>query len=180
VAIGRGNSGGEKHKTMTEKIENHAAAYARSIAKTRGRSEEWVEKAVRKSESITAEEALKLNVIDYVAADVNTLLAAIHQKEIQLIGGKKIISTKNAVIRDKKWGRVRVFFRHFGSQYIISSITDRTGGALLRTVHSRRDSAGRDRRHFAFACVFRLVHAAGKLYGNFADNIRRHFIYRGN
>lgn len=89
VAIGLGNSGGEKDKTMTEKIENDAAAYARSIAKTRGRSEEWVEKAVRKSESITAEEALKLNVIDYVAADVNTLLAAIHQKEIQLIGGKK-------------------------------------------------------------------------------------------
>ncbi|HOO34915.1 MAG TPA: nodulation protein NfeD [Smithella sp.] len=122
VAIGLGNSGGEKDKTMTEKIENDAAAYARSIAKTRGRSEEWVEKAVRKSESITAEEALKLNVIDYVAADVNTLLAAIHQKEIQLIGGKKIISTKNAVIRDKKMGT---------RQGILSAISDPNISYLL-------------------------------------------------
>ena len=122
VAIGLGNSGGEKDKTMTEKIENDAAAYARSIAKTRGRSEEWVEKAVRKSESITAEEALKLNVIDYVAADVNTLLAAIHQKEIQLIGGKKILSTKNAVIRDKKMGT---------RQGILSAISDPNISYLL-------------------------------------------------
>jgi membrane-bound serine protease (ClpP class) len=122
VAIGLGNSGGEKDKTMTEKIENDAAAYARSIAKTRGRSEEWVEKAVRKSESITAEEALKLNVIDYVAADVNMLLAAIHQKEIQLIGGKKIISTKNAVIRDKKMGT---------RQGILSAISDPNISYLL-------------------------------------------------
>lgn len=122
VAIGLGNSGGEKDKTMTEKIENDAAAYARSIAKTRGRSEEWVEKAVRKSESITAEEALKLNVIDYVAADVNALLAAIDQKEIQLTGGKKILTTKNAVIRDKKMGT---------RQGILSAISDPNISYLL-------------------------------------------------
>jgi len=43
VAIGLGGSGGVD-KTMSEKMENDAAAYARSIAKIRGRSEEWVEK----------------------------------------------------------------------------------------------------------------------------------------
>ena len=74
VAIGLGGSG-EMDKTMSQKVENDAAAYARSIAKTRGRSEEWVEKAVRKSESITADEALKLNVIDIVAVDIGKLVA---------------------------------------------------------------------------------------------------------
>ncbi|MEQ8213865.1 MAG: NfeD family protein, partial [Smithellaceae bacterium] len=83
---------------------NDAAAYARSIAKSRGRSEEWVEKAVRQSESITAEEALKLNVIDFVAADLKGLLAAIDQKEVSLPGGKKKISTKDAVVNNKKMG----------------------------------------------------------------------------
>lgn len=102
VAIGIGGSGMDK--TMSKKVENDAAAYVRSIAKTRGRSEEWVEKAVRKSESITAEEALKLKVIDYVATDVQQLLAAIDQKEISLAGGKKKISTKNAIINYKKMG----------------------------------------------------------------------------
>ena len=104
VSIGIGGPTGDKDKTMSEKIENDAAAYARSIAKTRGRSEEWVEKAVRKSESITAEEALKLKVIDYVAPDIDKLLAAIDQKEVTLAGGKKKISTKNAVINNKKMG----------------------------------------------------------------------------
>ena len=104
VSIGIGGSAEDKDKTMSKKIENDAAAYARSIAKTRGRSEEWVEKAVRKSESITAEEALKLNVIDLIAPDVEKLLAAIDQKEVNLAKGKKKISTKNAVINNKKMG----------------------------------------------------------------------------
>lgn len=102
VSIGLG--GGKMDKTMAAKVENDAAAYARSIAKTRGRSEEWVEKAVRKSESITAEEALKLNVIDFVAPDVVSLLKAIDQKEVKLAGGIKKISTNNAVIVYKKMG----------------------------------------------------------------------------
>jgi membrane-bound serine protease (ClpP class) len=91
-------------KTMSAKVENDAAAYARSIAKSRGRSEEWAEKAVRKSESITAEEALKLKVIDFVAPDIEKLLVAIDQKEVNLAKGKKKISTKNAVINNKKMG----------------------------------------------------------------------------
>lgn len=102
VAIGIG--GGTMDKTMSKKVENDAAAYARSIARSKGRSEEWVEKAVRKSESITAEEALKLKVIDYVATDLEKLLIAIDQKEIKLLQGKKKISTKNAVINNKKMG----------------------------------------------------------------------------
>lgn len=104
VSIGLGAPAGDKDKTMSEKVENDAAAYARSIAKTRGRSEEWVEKAVRKSESITAEEALKLNVIDFVAPDIEKLLAAIDQKEINLASGKKKLNTKNAITNAKKMG----------------------------------------------------------------------------
>ena len=100
VAIGIGGSGMDK--TMEKKVENDAAAYARSIAKSRGRSEEWVEKAVRKSESITAEEALKLNVIDYVADNVPKLLAEIDKKEVTIAGVKKKISTKNVIVKDKE------------------------------------------------------------------------------
>lgn len=100
VAIGIG--GGVMDKVLSKKIENDAAAYVRSIAKTRGRSEDWAEKAVRKSESITAEEALKLKVIDYVVPDINKLLSVIDQKEVTLPGGKKKISAKNATINNKE------------------------------------------------------------------------------
>ncbi len=115
VSIGLGGSPGEKDKTMNEKIENDAAAYAKSIAKLRGRSEEWVEKAVRKSESITAEDALKQNVIDFIAPDIDNLLAAIDQKEVMVAGVKKKISTKNAVTNNKKMGT---------RQGILSAISD--------------------------------------------------------
>lgn len=103
VLIGIGGSG-EMDKTMSQKIENDAAAYARSIAKTRGRSEEWVEKAVRKSESITADEALKLKVIDVVAVDIEKLLAAIDQKDVTVAGSKRKLFTANAVLDTKKIG----------------------------------------------------------------------------
>ena len=103
VAIGIGG-GAEMDKTMSRKVENDAAAYARSIAKTRGRSEEWVEKAVRKSESITADEALKLKVIDIVALDIQTLLAAIDKKEVTVAGQKRKLYTANAVLETKKIG----------------------------------------------------------------------------
>ncbi len=72
VALGFGGGG---DKTMMKKVENDAVAYVRGIAKQRNRNEDWVERSVRKSESITAEEALKLMVIDIVAADVIKLLA---------------------------------------------------------------------------------------------------------
>ncbi|MDI6741923.1 MAG: nodulation protein NfeD [Smithella sp.] len=120
VAIGIG--GKEMDETMSAKLENDAAAYARSIAKTRGRSEDWVEKAVRKSESITADEALKLNVVDYVAADLKTLLAAIDQKKIDLVSGTKVLTTVNAVIVDKKMGT---------RQSILSAISDPNISYLL-------------------------------------------------
>ncbi|MEE9912864.1 MAG: nodulation protein NfeD [Deltaproteobacteria bacterium] len=101
VAIGIGGTA-EVDKNMAQKMENDAAAYVRSIAKTRGRSEEWAEKAVRKSESITADEALKLNVIDVVAPSIEKLLAAIDQKEVTVAGNKRKISTAHAVLDSKK------------------------------------------------------------------------------
>lgn len=74
VAIGPGNQADE---TMMNKVENDAAAYARSLAQKRGRNADWAESCVRESVSISAEEALGLGVIDLVAEDVDQLLAKI-------------------------------------------------------------------------------------------------------
>jgi membrane-bound serine protease (ClpP class) len=96
--------GGQMDKTMSEKVENDAVAYVRGIAGQRGRSVEWVEKAVRKSESITAEEALRLKVIDFVTTDLNQLLTQVGGREISLASGKKVLRTKGAAFNDKKMG----------------------------------------------------------------------------
>jgi len=96
--------GGGEDKTMMQKVENDAAAYVRGIANKRGRSAEWVEKAVRKSESITADEAVAHKVIDFIATDVQDLLAKADGREV-LVGDQKVIlKTSGAVIHEKKMG----------------------------------------------------------------------------
>jgi membrane-bound serine protease (ClpP class) len=96
--------GGELDKTMSEKVENDAVAYGRGIANKRGRNEEWVEDAVRKSVSITAEEALRLKVIDFMAVDLNSLIKQLDGREVLLAGGKRILNTKDATLREKEMG----------------------------------------------------------------------------
>ena len=101
VAIG---IGGGMDKTMMAKVENDAVAYVIGIAKKRGRNEEWVEKAVRESKSITAEEALRFKVIDFVADDLSHLLKQADGKKIVLPKGEKILQTEGAVLHEKKMG----------------------------------------------------------------------------
>ena len=60
---------------------------ARSVAALRGRNAEWAESAVRDAESVSAEEALELGVIDLVATDVPSLLAAVDGTVVELAGG---------------------------------------------------------------------------------------------
>jgi len=101
VALG---IGGAMDKTMSQKVVNDAVAYVRGIAKKRNRNEEWVEKAVRKSESITAEEALRLKVVDFVTTDLNQLLSQLDGREISLAAGKKVLKTKGAILNEKIMG----------------------------------------------------------------------------
>ncbi len=95
---------GGMDKTMSTKVENDAVAYVRGIARQRARNEDWVEKAVRKSESIDAEQALRLKVIDFVAADMGQLLAQLDGREVSLGGKKRVLRTKGAVLNERKMG----------------------------------------------------------------------------
>ena len=92
VAMG----GAEMDNVMKAKVENDAAAYIKSIAAQRGRNVQWAEDAVRKSLSVTEKEALDLKVIDLVAEDVPSLLAAVNGREIITGAGKTVLKTKGA------------------------------------------------------------------------------------
>jgi membrane-bound serine protease (ClpP class) len=85
---------GKENKTMTDKIVNDTISYIKTIAKQRGRNVDWAEQAVRKSVSITEEEALKLKVIDFVSPDVHDLLARIDGKVIKMDGVTRTLQTK--------------------------------------------------------------------------------------
>jgi len=88
----------EAGKDMARKVENDTAAFARSIAKTRGRNADWAEKAVRESVSATADEARRLQVVDLVAADVPALLAAADGRTVSTASGKRTLRTRDAAV----------------------------------------------------------------------------------
>ena len=90
--------GGEIPKTMEAKVVNDAAAYIRSIAEERGRNAQWAEEAVRKSVSLAAQEALKENVIDLIADNLEDLLKEIDGREVETAWGKVTLRTVGAEI----------------------------------------------------------------------------------
>jgi membrane-bound serine protease (ClpP class) len=100
VAMG----GGEMDAVMKEKVENDAAAYIKSIAEKRGRNIRWAEDAVRKSLSVTEKEALGLKVIDLIADDVPSLLAAVDGRQVVTGAGKVVLHTKGAVLKELPMG----------------------------------------------------------------------------
>jgi membrane-bound serine protease (ClpP class) len=96
---GSGEMDSTTTETMMEKVVNDAVAKIKAVAKTRGRNIEWAEKAVRESANITETEALKLNVIEYIAPSTDSLLAVLDGKEITLDDGQiKKLKTRNATV----------------------------------------------------------------------------------
>lgn len=91
--------GGQEVKgVMGEKIENFTASFSETIARQRGRNAEWAIQAVRKSVSVTEKEALKLNVIDIVAKDIDDLLRQSDGRKVDLNGHPHVLSVKDAAI----------------------------------------------------------------------------------
>lgn len=83
---------------MTRKHVHDASAYIRGLAQLRGRNEQWAEQAVREAVSLSAEEALKLKVIDLVAEDVNGLLRQLHGRKVNVLGAERTLDTRDAVV----------------------------------------------------------------------------------
>ena len=94
------NMGGaqDTSQVMEEKIVNDAVAHIRSVAEKRGRNADWAESAIRESANITEKEALNLNVVDYVVSSVDSLLIAIHGKEVEVLSGSRVLNTENTRI----------------------------------------------------------------------------------
>jgi membrane-bound serine protease (ClpP class) len=84
--------------TMTRKQVNDAAAYIRSLAQMRGRNADWAERAVREAVSLPASEALKLKVIDLVAADVPDLLKRLDGRTLKAGDEARALHTAEAVV----------------------------------------------------------------------------------
>jgi membrane-bound serine protease (ClpP class) len=91
-----GEGGSEIKGVVGKKIENFTASFAGSIARERGRNEQWVEQAVRESSAISEAEALKRRVIDIVAPDLRSLLVQASGREVKVNGGRTTVKLELA------------------------------------------------------------------------------------
>jgi len=108
--------------TMSEKVTNDMVAQVKSIAEKRGRNVQWVEKAVRESVSVTETEALKLNVIDIVAKDMDDLIRQINGRKIENKGVLKLDNPKKTIIEESLRTKVLKIISDPNVAYILMMI----------------------------------------------------------
>ncbi len=107
-AINKDNADPKKHPdspiavgdAMRHKMVNDAVAYIRGLAKLRGRNEEWAEQAVRSATSLTAEEALSLNVIDMIANSQADLFQQLDGQTVNVLGMDRALNTTGLIVKE--------------------------------------------------------------------------------
>jgi len=75
--------GGEMDTVAQKKIFAFSESYIETIAERRGRNAEWAKSAVRDGDSITADRALEINVIDLMSDSLEDLLRQIDGMEVE-------------------------------------------------------------------------------------------------
>lgn len=92
-------TGGTIKGAMGEKLVNYTASFARSIARERGRNEQWMEEAVRHSAAIGEHEALEKHVIDIVAPDLRSVLVQASGRTVEVRSRSVKLDLADATVR---------------------------------------------------------------------------------
>jgi membrane-bound serine protease (ClpP class) len=100
-----GGQGEDIKGVLGEKLENSTASFIEGIARQRGRNADWAVKSVRESVSVTAEEAARLKVIDFVAKDLDDLVRQANGRKVEVAGTARTLDL--TATRDAE-GRPRV------------------------------------------------------------------------
>lgn len=106
VQMTPGGGGAQPDTVMQKKIFRYSESFIESIANRRERNAEWAISAVRDGESVTADRALALNVIDLIAADRAELLGSIDGR---VVNGDTL-RTAGATVRELPRNAAERFF----------------------------------------------------------------------
>ncbi|WP_444939877.1 NfeD family protein [Microbulbifer sp. ZKSA004] len=88
---------------MERKVVNDSVAFIRGLAQRHGRNADWAEKAVREAATLTAPEALKMNVIDIVADNDDDLLRQVAGRKVLLDTGDYTIPENIAELQSESY-----------------------------------------------------------------------------
>ena len=93
---GNGSQGSSGGTAMERKVINDSVAYLRGLAERRGRDTEFAEAAVRDAATLTSSQALERGVIEFIADNVEHLLAQVDGLELALEQGDITLATAGA------------------------------------------------------------------------------------
>jgi membrane-bound serine protease (ClpP class) len=79
------------HDPETQKILNAFAGRIGVIAKERGRDVAWAQQAVRSSATLSASDAVKMHVVNFLASDMPDLLAKLDGRVVTVAGNRKVV-----------------------------------------------------------------------------------------
>src|SRR5712692_5240658 len=103
VAMGDNGSEAQMSPEMRAKVTNDAVAGIRALAEQRGRDPDFAERAVREGANLQASEALKANVINYIAGDLPDLLRQMDGARVHVQNADVVMHTAAAPTRrDRK------------------------------------------------------------------------------
>lgn len=85
---------------MAEKVLNDAVAYIKSLAQKRGRNEEWAIRAVTEAASLSAQDALEQNVINFIAESPAEILEKADGMTVDLNGSDHVMETAGLPVVD--------------------------------------------------------------------------------
>ncbi len=121
-----GSEGEDLGETMEQKVKEDLKAQARTLTARRGEeASAWAESAVEEAKAATAEEALEIGVIDFVAVDLGDLLAQMDGFGINMDGQEVTLHTAGAQIRELPMNLVEQF---------LHTITNPTIAFILLTI----------------------------------------------
>lgn len=95
VSLISSTSNSKDNNTLQNKANNDGIAYMRTLAQLNHRNVEFAVKSVSNAETLTSNEALKLNVINFIAKDIKELLSKINNHSFKHNGKLLTLKTDN-------------------------------------------------------------------------------------
>lgn len=105
-----GQQGEDLNETLETKVKEDLKAQARALAARRGEEAvAWAESAIEEAKAATAEEALEMGVIDFIADDLDDLLAQMDGFKVEINRREVTLSTAEAEVREQPMTFVEQF-----------------------------------------------------------------------
>jgi membrane-bound serine protease (ClpP class) len=121
-----GSEGQDLGETLEKKVKEDLKAQARALAKRRGEEAmAWAESAIEEAKAATAEEALELGVIDFIADDLDDLLEQMDGFQAEVRNRELTLQTAGARVRDLPMNFV---------EHLLHIITNPTIAFILLTI----------------------------------------------